>query len=167
MISIGIKIPLKFKTMFLQVRGSVPLYWSQPGIKYRPPPKLDNTPEEDQVAFGNHFQNEFDLYGSPITCVSLVEKSGREKIIGDAYLDNALLFNRPDLNFVYFDFHEFCRGMKFENVNLLLQVSFFCIIPLKLEDKVDYFGATAYNLIFSSETDFLAIFRQDFLVDLA
>ena len=52
---------------------------------------------------------------------SLVEKNGREKIIGDAYFDHALNLNRPDLAFVYFDFHDFCRGMKFENVNILLQ----------------------------------------------
>ena len=26
---------------FTQIRGSVPLYWSQPGYKYRPPPKID------------------------------------------------------------------------------------------------------------------------------
>lgn len=26
---------------FLQVRGSVPVFWSQPGYKYRPPPRLD------------------------------------------------------------------------------------------------------------------------------
>jgi len=105
---------------FLQVRGSVPLFWSQPGIKYRPPPKLDNNPEEDKIAFGKHFQREFDLYDGPITCLSLVEKSGREKVIGDAYLDNALALDRPDLNFVYFDFHEFCKGMRFENVEILL-----------------------------------------------
>ena len=50
-----------------------------------------------------------------------MEKNGREKIIGDAYFDHALNLNRPDLAFVYFDFHDFCRGMKFENVNILLQ----------------------------------------------
>lgn len=98
----------------------MPLYWSQPGIRYRPPPKLDASPDEDKAAFAKHFNSEFDIYGGPITCVSLVEKTGREKIIGDAYLDNALAFNRPDLNFIYFDFHEYCRGMKFENVNVLV-----------------------------------------------
>ena len=107
------------QTSFTQVRGSVPLYWSQPGIRYRPPPKLDATPEEDLAAFTNHFSQEFSIYDGPLTCVSLVEKSGREKVIGDAYMDNALALNRSDLNFVYFDFHEYCRGMKFENVNIL------------------------------------------------
>ena len=86
------------------------MYWSQPGIKYRPPPKLDNTPEESKIAFGKHFQREFDLYDGPITCLNLVEKSGREKVIGDAYLDSALALDRTDMNFVYFDFHEYCRG---------------------------------------------------------
>lgn len=26
---------------FVQVRGSVPVFWSQPGFKYRPPPRID------------------------------------------------------------------------------------------------------------------------------
>lgn len=26
---------------FVQIRGSVPVYWSQPGYKYRPPPRID------------------------------------------------------------------------------------------------------------------------------
>ena len=57
--------------LLFKVRGSVPLYWSQPGIRYRPPPKLDATPEDDHVAFANHFSTEFSIYGPPITCVSL------------------------------------------------------------------------------------------------
>jgi hypothetical protein len=28
---------------FVQLRGSIPLYWSQAGIKYRPPPKLEKS----------------------------------------------------------------------------------------------------------------------------
>ena len=78
-------------------------------------------PEENQTVFAKHFDSEFGIYGPPITCVNLVEKTGREKIIGEAYLDNALALNRPEMNFVYFDFHEYCRGMKFENVNILIQ----------------------------------------------
>lgn len=35
---------LEFKphiVSFVQVRGSIPVYWSQSGLKYRPPPRLD------------------------------------------------------------------------------------------------------------------------------
>lgn len=28
---------------FVMIRGSIPIYWSQPGIRYRPPPKLDRS----------------------------------------------------------------------------------------------------------------------------
>lgn len=28
---------------FVQVRGSVPVYWSQPGYKYKPPPHIDKS----------------------------------------------------------------------------------------------------------------------------
>ncbi|ELU14930.1 hypothetical protein CAPTEDRAFT_227829 [Capitella teleta] len=36
---------------FVQVRGSVPLYWSQTGIKYKPPPRIDKDNEDDQPPF--------------------------------------------------------------------------------------------------------------------
>lgn len=32
---------LNHKFSFTQIRGSVPVFWSQPGYKYRPPPRLD------------------------------------------------------------------------------------------------------------------------------
>ncbi|CAB1343399.1 unnamed protein product [Coregonus sp. 'balchen'] len=51
--------------------------------------------------------------------INLVDQSGREKIIGDAYLKQVLLYNNPNLTYVSFDFHEHCRGMKFENVQTL------------------------------------------------
>lgn len=104
---------------FLQVRGSVPVHWSQPGIRYRPPPRLDANPEEDKAAFAKHFDQELDIYGKPINCISLVEKTGREKVVADAYIDNALVYDSADLNFVCFDFHDYCRGMHFENVSIL------------------------------------------------
>ena len=32
---------------FVMTRGSVPVHWSQPGYKYRPPPRLDARSEVD------------------------------------------------------------------------------------------------------------------------
>ena len=115
---------------FVQVRGSVPVYWSQPGFKYRPPPQLDrgrgsikrrsydwhvtlllalfrgNTGmEETREAFRKHFERELENYGHQCI-VSLVEQNGKEKIIGDTFLDNIYLLNEPRLTYVTFDFHE-------------------------------------------------------------
>lgn len=38
--------------------------------------------------------------------INLVDQNGREKIIGDAYLKQVLLYNNPKLTYVSFDFHE-------------------------------------------------------------
>ncbi|KAF2369007.1 SAC domain [Trinorchestia longiramus] len=105
---------------FVQVRGSVPVFWSQPGYKYRPPPRLDKGPEDTQAAFACHFEQELSHYDR-VVCISLVEQAGREKVIADAYIDHILKLNSPDITFVSFDFHEYCRGLRYENVSVLLE----------------------------------------------
>ncbi|XP_053406401.1 phosphatidylinositide phosphatase SAC2-like [Mercenaria mercenaria] len=36
------------RVSFVQVRGSIPVFWSQTGVKYRPPPKLDKEIMEER-----------------------------------------------------------------------------------------------------------------------
>ncbi|XP_059468988.1 phosphatidylinositide phosphatase SAC2 isoform X2 [Neocloeon triangulifer] len=110
---------LDHQVSFVQVRGSVPVYWSQPGIKYRPPPRIDKGPAETREAFEKHFNEELATYGH-ICIINLVEQTGREKIIADTYTENVCDFSCPDLTYCLFDFHEYCRGMHFENVSILL-----------------------------------------------
>ncbi|XP_077273121.1 phosphatidylinositide phosphatase spermathreecae isoform X2 [Temnothorax americanus] len=104
---------------FVQVRGSVPVYWSQPGYKYKPPPRIDKDEAETQVAFEKHFGEELTLYG-PICIVNLVEQSGKERIIWEAYSNHVFNYNNSDITYATFDFHEYCRGMHFENVTILV-----------------------------------------------
>ncbi|MPC27997.1 Phosphatidylinositide phosphatase SAC2 [Portunus trituberculatus] len=106
------------RVAFVQVRGSVPVFWSQPGYKYRPPPRLDKDPTETATAFGKHFDVEVKRHGH-VSCVSLVEQSGKEKVIADAFLNNILTLDSPSLTFITFDFHD--RGMRYENVSVLLE----------------------------------------------
>ncbi|XP_030370513.1 phosphatidylinositide phosphatase SAC2 isoform X1 [Scaptodrosophila lebanonensis] len=103
---------------FTQVRGSVPIYWSQPGYKYRPPPRLDRGAAETQEAFELHFSKELAIY-ERVCIVNLVEQSGKEKLIGDAYADHVIKYNNENMIYVTFDFHDYCRGMRFENVSAL------------------------------------------------
>ncbi|XP_058798092.1 phosphatidylinositide phosphatase SAC2 isoform X2 [Phymastichus coffea] len=104
---------------FVQVRGSVPVYWSQPGYKYKPPPRIDRDEAETQVAFEKHFTEELHCYG-PVCIVNLVEQGGKESVIWEAYSNHVLNYNNPDITYTTFDFHEYCRGMHFENVSLLV-----------------------------------------------
>ncbi|XP_055315656.1 phosphatidylinositide phosphatase SAC2 isoform X1 [Sitodiplosis mosellana] len=105
---------------FFQVRGSIPVYWSQPGYKYRPPPRIDRDDNETQIAFAQHFDEELKIYKS-ICIINLVEQSGKEKIMFDAYGNHVVKYNNDHLIYVTFDFHEYCRGMRFENVSSLIE----------------------------------------------
>lgn len=104
---------------FVQVRGSVPVYWSQPGYKYRPPPRIDKGGTETKVAFEKHFAEELGRYG-PVCIINLVDQTGKEKVIWDAYSHHVFEYNSPAVTYVTFDFHEYCRGMHFENVSVLI-----------------------------------------------
>nr|XP_014345837.1 PREDICTED: phosphatidylinositide phosphatase SAC2 [Latimeria chalumnae] len=103
---------------FVQTRGSVPVFWSQVGYRYNPRPRLDKSEKETVPYFSAHLEEQLKTYKKQVV-ISLVDQNGREKIIGDAFLKQVLLFNNPNLTYVTFDFHEHCRGMKFENVQTL------------------------------------------------
>lgn len=91
---------------FTQVRGSVPIYWSQPGYKYRPPPRLDRGVAETQQAFELHFTKELNIY-QRVCIVNLVEQSGKEKLIGDNYAEHVIKYNNEHIIYVTFDFHDY------------------------------------------------------------
>ncbi|XP_053245012.1 phosphatidylinositide phosphatase SAC2 isoform X2 [Podarcis raffonei] len=103
---------------FVQTRGSVPVFWSQVGYRYNPRPRLDKCEKETVPYFRAHFEEQLKIYTKQII-INLVDQAGREKIIGDSYLKQVLMYNNPSLTYVSFDFHEHCRGMKFENVQTL------------------------------------------------
>ncbi|XP_056252163.1 phosphatidylinositide phosphatase SAC2 isoform X1 [Seriola aureovittata] len=103
---------------FVQTRGSVPVFWSQAGYRYNPRPRVEKGEKETMSYFAAHFEEQLKLYKKQVI-INLVDQSGREKLIGDAYLKQVLLYNNSNLTYVSFDFHEHCRGMKFENVQIL------------------------------------------------
>ena len=55
-----------------------------------------------------------------MTAISLIERNGRESIIGDAYLNCVLDYDCEKLTYITFDFHDKCRGMKFGNISILI-----------------------------------------------
>uniref|UniRef100_A0A3P8VWE2 Inositol polyphosphate-5-phosphatase F n=1 Tax=Cynoglossus semilaevis TaxID=244447 RepID=A0A3P8VWE2_CYNSE len=103
---------------FVQTRGSVPVFWSQAGYRYNPRPRLEKGEKETMTYFAAHFEEQLKLYKKQVI-INLVDQGGREKLIGDAYLKQVLLYNNQNLTYVSFDFHEHCRGMRFENVQIL------------------------------------------------
>ena len=75
-------------------------------------------PAETQIIFEKHFQKEIETYG-PICIVNLVEQTGKEKIIWDAYTNHVLAYNEPKITYATFDFHEYWYKM-FLYINVCL-----------------------------------------------
>lgn len=110
----------------LQLRGSMPLFFSQTPYSFKPLPVLFGSEATNQAAFKCHFEKVTKRYGS-VQCTSLVDKHATEASIGEAYERHAKLLdecggaNGKHIGFEWFDFHSACKGMKFENVSILLE----------------------------------------------
>ena len=123
------QLPWEKTYSFLQLRGSIPIYFQQSPYAIRPKPVLLHSEESNRAAFSRHFDGLERRYGGEVYCVNLVECSGGEGIVGEKYEQYAgeLIKTREDggstnaVGFNWFDFHKVCRGMKFEKVSVLLE----------------------------------------------
>ncbi|CAO1622646.1 unnamed protein product [Jaminaea pallidilutea] len=105
---------------FVQFRGSIPLYWSQSPFALKPPPQLERSQEENDKACSNHFTTQVERYGK-VTCINLAEQAGKEGEITEAYRRAVSTMSNDAVQYVPFDFHKECSGMKFENISKLIE----------------------------------------------
>ncbi|KAF8559644.1 hypothetical protein OG21DRAFT_1594475 [Imleria badia] len=106
---------------FVQIRGSVPLYWTQSGYSMKPPPVLspECTSEQNSDAMKRHLQRTIATYG-PHTIVNLAEQTGKESALTNAYKSYAKRMENKDIRYCEYDFHHETRGMKYENISKLI-----------------------------------------------
>ncbi|KAK4192930.1 Phosphatidylinositide phosphatase SAC2 [Podospora australis] len=113
---------------FVQIRGSFPLFFTQSPYSLKPTPVLQHSADANYAALKKHFEGLRKKYGT-LQIVNLVEKHGVEAPIAELYersidrLNEELATSGAEkVGFEWFDFHSVCRGMKFENVAVLLQI---------------------------------------------
>lgn len=113
---------------FVQIRGSVPMEWSQcPDLSRLPRIALgDEATCEKRL--NTHFKTITGEYG-PVIAVSLTDHKGREKEITERY--NELGAKAENVRFQYFDFHTECRKMHYENIDKLIA---------KINDGIEQYG---------------------------
>ncbi|PTB80964.1 hypothetical protein M440DRAFT_1322958 [Trichoderma longibrachiatum ATCC 18648] len=122
---------------FTQIRGSIPLFFTQTAYSLKPVPVLQHSEEANYNAAKRHFERLSASYGT-LQIVNLVEKRGVEAPIGTQYQNTVARINeglddKAKIPFEWFDFHHACRGMKFENVSQLLST---------LKDQLEGLGST-------------------------
>ncbi|KAF1927089.1 SacI domain-containing protein [Didymella exigua CBS 183.55] len=112
---------------FTQLRGSIPLFFSQSPYSLKPQVSTWGSFETNGQAFKRHF-NDLAMRYSEVYVASLIDKHGTEAKIGELYEQHAKDLNDhggingkgKQLGFEWFDFHNVCRGMHFENVSKLM-----------------------------------------------
>ncbi|KAF8077695.1 SacI homology domain-containing protein [Lyophyllum atratum] len=107
---------------YTQLRGSIPLFWTQSGYGLKPPPLLasDRTHAQNLDVLKRHFQRTVPLYG-PHTVLNLAEQHGKEGAITQGYREYMQELESKDARYCEYDFHTETRGMKYENISKLIE----------------------------------------------
>ncbi|KAJ4966160.1 hypothetical protein NE237_018009 [Protea cynaroides] len=103
----------------VQMRGSIPLFWSQEASRFSPKPDIilqryDPTYEATKL----HFEDLASRYGNPIIVLNLiktVEKRPREMMLRREFANavgylNQILLEENHLKFIHWDFHKFAKS---------------------------------------------------------
>jgi hypothetical protein len=106
-------------TSMLQMRGSIPLFWSQkPNLRWQPLPCL--RPADDQIdAYVRHMKLQQLNYGGRHVIVNLVNTKGREKGIGGELERVTVQANLDFVRYVGFDFHKECKSLNWDRLHIL------------------------------------------------
>ncbi|NWT01393.1 SYNJ1 protein, partial [Mionectes macconnelli] len=109
---------------FIQIRGSVPLFWEQPGLQvgsHRV--RMSRGFEANAPAFDRHFQTLKNLYGKQIIVNLLGAKEG-EHMLSKAFQVSSHLKaseHSADIKMVNFDYHQMVKGGKAEKLHSVLK----------------------------------------------
>lgn len=97
-------------TSHVQIRGSIPLHWSQrPNLRWQPQPIVDEA-QPQTVGFTRHIDQIRARYPTaPLVLVNLVNSSGRERRMADAYQGVVAAAAAPNVIYEYCDFHKDCK----------------------------------------------------------
>ncbi|KAK0425805.1 hypothetical protein QR680_009396 [Steinernema hermaphroditum] len=104
---------------FVQVRGSIPLYWSQhPNLRWQPVPTMK--PNDHQLeAYVKHMKMQREIYGGKHVIVNLINQKGREKRIGGELERTVVQGNLDFVRYNAFDFHKECHAMNWDRLSIL------------------------------------------------
>ncbi|XP_048344087.1 synaptojanin-2 isoform X2 [Sphaerodactylus townsendi] len=106
---------------FVQIRGSVPLFWEQPGLQVGSHHlKLTRGLEANAPAFDKHMMLLKEQYGKQVI-VNLLQSKGGEEVLNRAF--KKLLWassHAADTPMINFDCHQFAKGRKMEKLENLL-----------------------------------------------
>ncbi|GMK56462.1 hypothetical protein CspeluHIS016_0303020 [Cutaneotrichosporon spelunceum] len=113
------------RVSFVQIRGSVPVYWAEiNNLRYKPDLQIMDKPDTTE-SYRQHMHQLIDTYGN-VHSINLVNQKGYEKPVKEAFETVVNVANNSDhklaeqTKYIYWDFHTECKGMRFDRVNTLV-----------------------------------------------
>ncbi|GJE87726.1 SacI homology domain-containing protein [Phanerochaete sordida] len=105
---------------FVQIRGSVPLFWAEINtLRYKPDLQIMSLQDTLEAA-KKHFEEQVTTYGET-SLVSLVNHKGHEQPVKEAYEQTVReQLNLPQVRYQYFDFHNECKNMRWDRISVLI-----------------------------------------------
>lgn len=129
-------------TSYLQIRGSVPLFWEQPGVQVGSHKvKMSRGPETSESSFDKHLMYIKERYGHQaivnLLGTSLIGSKEGEAMLSQLFQNHhRKTQHHEDVPHIVFDYHQECRGGNLKNLS-------------KLKAKVDV-CLKAYSFFFSN-----------------
>ncbi|KAJ8325542.1 Phosphoinositide phosphatase sac1 [Batrachochytrium dendrobatidis] len=123
----------KLISSFVQIRGSVPLLWTQKlDLSYRPALKIaDTSSEESWTPVQKHYTDLKHQYigerllssnadHGKVVCVNLLDDTGFEKPLTETFESTVQRFKDPKVTYESFPLNKWCKKMKYDNMDILL-----------------------------------------------
>ncbi|KAF8971430.1 SacI homology domain-containing protein [Flammula alnicola] len=107
------------KLSFVQIRGSVPVFWSEINtLRYKPDLQIMDL-QTTSDAMHTHLTTQTKLYGEQ-SLVNLVNQKGYEKPVKEAFERQFAELGLPNVKYEYFDFHHECKNMRWDRISVLI-----------------------------------------------
>ncbi|GHJ88314.1 hypothetical protein NliqN6_4716 [Naganishia liquefaciens] len=106
---------------FVQVRGSVPIFWAEVNnLRYKPDLQVMDVPETIS-ALRLHLAEQTRIYNE-VWLVNLVNQKGHEQPVKEAFERAMDAVADPKTHYLYWDFHAECKGLRFDRVQRLVDL---------------------------------------------
>lgn len=107
------------KVSFVQIRGSIPLFWQQiPNLKYKPRPTIYSEKNHLQ-AYQMHMDSLVMHYGK-LVLVNLIDHRGAEDVLEKEFAKLVNEAGSQNERYESFDFHAECRKMRWDRLHILI-----------------------------------------------
>lgn len=130
-----ILIHMDMSCSFIQIRGSIPIFWTQKtNLKYKPLIKIDDSKNHNEV-FQKHLNNQLRDFENKVL-INLINAHGMEGNLEKHFQESYKLINEPNLKYEFFDFHKQCGKDRWDRLSILIN---------RLANDQDSFGYFCVN----------------------